>query len=261
MLKKKTKVMNDILGQKNTEAGGTDETPPERPAPHAQTTIDAVLAVIETGGWRPGQLLPSQRQLAERIGVSRPTVREALVALETMGLIRISPGRGIFLLRHAPREASSANSEAARLDASAQISSRLVQMYQFRYVVEPVVAGLAAQNITSAQLEDLKQLIERMREAIANKDTPLWARLNCAFHQQVIEAANNPFFTKALDPTLVPQIENQHPDAMALSEVVAEHEAVVGALQTRASGKARHAMRHHIGAAAARAGIELKFVQ
>lgn len=233
-----------------------DETAPNRQTPPAQSTIDALLALIEDGGWTPGQQLPSQRQLAEHLGVSRPTVREALVALETMGLVRIRPGRGIFLLRHSPEEATPGDCELVWTDM-ARPSSRLVQLYQFRYVVEPVVAGLAAQNATGAQLEDLKQLIERMRQTGEENDLAQLSRLNCALHQQVIEAANNPFFTKALAPTLMMLIESQQPAAAIPAQAVEEHAAVVEALVVRASGKARRAMRRHISAAAARAHITL----
>lgn len=220
------------------------------------STVDALLALIKNSGKGPGQQLPSQRQLAERLGVSRPTVREALVALETMGLVRIRPGRGIFLLHQAAQTVGTDDCEAPRTGA-AQPSSRTVQMYQFRYVVEPVVAGLAAQNATSAQIEDLRQLVERMREALGHNDASRLGHLNCAFHQQVIEAANNPFFTKSLAPTLLGLLENQPLEVTVPPEVVAEHQAVVEALMARASGKTRRAMRRHIGAVAARARIAL----
>lgn len=232
------------------------ETAPGKPISPAQSTIDALLALIEEGGWVAGQQLPSQRQLAERLGVSRPTVREALVALGTMGLITIRPGRGIFLQHH-PLETGPAAGDGRFWEDGGQPPSRMVQMFQFRYVVEPAVAGLAAQNATAAQIEDLKQLVTRMRETLDRQDVTELSRLDGAFHQQVVEAANNPFFTKALAPTLGLVIESQQPAATHPEEVVAEHEAIVEALLSHASWKARRTMRQHINATLEREHITL----
>ncbi|EFL52405.1 GntR domain protein [Solidesulfovibrio fructosivorans JJ]] len=221
-----------------------------------QSAMDALVALIGSGNWAPGQKLPSQRQLAIRLGVSRPTVREALVALETLGRVRIRPGRGIYLAGEATDQSLGEDCRIARADAL-QRPSRLVQMYQFRYVVEPAVAGLAAQNATAAQLEDLKYLASRMREALERRDGALLSRLNCTLHHQIVEAANNPFFTKSLAPSLSQLIENQQPGVSPVEEAVAEHEALVEALALHAPGAARRAMRRHIAAAAARANIAL----
>ncbi|MFU2207816.1 FadR/GntR family transcriptional regulator [Solidesulfovibrio sp. C21] len=225
-----------------------------------QSAMDALLALIDSGDWAPGQRLPSQRQLAARLRVSRPTVREALVALETLGRVRIRPGRGIYLAGETADRSLGEDCRGARADAL-QRPSRLVQMYQFRYVVEPAVAGLAAQNATDAQLEDLKHLASRMREALDGGDAALLVRLNCTLHHQIVEAANNPFFTKSLAPSLSQLIENQPPVLSLTEEVVAEHEALVEALALHAPGKSRRAMRRHIAAAAARADIALHLAQ
>ena len=235
-------------------------TAPNRQTPPAQSTIDALIALLASGSWSPGQQLPSQRQLAERLGVSRPTVREALVALETMKLVSIRPGRGIFLLRRTTEETAPNDCEAV-WTSPPQPPSRLVQMYQFRYVVEPAVAGLVAKNATAAQIEDLKHLVERMRDTLQDFDPSLLARLNCAFHQQLVEAANNPFFTQSLAPSLTLMMEHQQPAPADPEAIVAEHETLLVALMARSTVKARRAMRRHIEASAARVHITLNLAE
>lgn len=221
---------------------------------HAALTI---REMILSGGWQQGRKLPSQRELAVRLGISRPTVREALIVMEARGEVETMPGKGVYVVR--PQSADS------RLEAEADVlavpglsAGKAAQMYQFRYAIEPAVAGLVAVNATMAQIEDLRHLSVRMREALESGDLPLLAQLDFAFHRQMVEAANNPFFTKAIAPSLDMFFESQQlpfASSAAIGETVAEHEALVEALRRRLPAEAGEVMRTHILGAAGRAGI------
>ena len=86
----------------------------------SEETAESILAMIQANNWQEGHKLPPQRALAESLGVSRPTVREALVVLETMGKVSILPGKGVFLYtrarkaRQQPRGGLTARSLRAR---------------------------------------------------------------------------------------------------------------------------------------------------
>ena len=216
--------------------------------------------MILSGGWQAGRKLPSQRELAERLGISRPTIREALIVMETRGEVHTQPGKGVYVARpladaDGPKPQKPAQGPRPAVALSA---GKAAQMYQFRYAIEPAVAGLVAVNATMAQIEDLRQLSTRMREALARNDLALLAQLDFAFHGQLVEAANNPFFTQAIAPSLDMFSESQQlpfANDAAIGDTVLEHEALVEALRKRSPAEARQAMRAHILGAASRAGI------
>ena len=70
----------------------------------SEETAESILSMIQAHNWQEGHKLPPQRALAESLGVSRPTVREALVILETMGKVNIQPGKGVFFVHPRARE-------------------------------------------------------------------------------------------------------------------------------------------------------------
>ncbi len=223
-----------------------------------------IEAMAAENGWTAGEKLPSQRELAERLDFSRPTIREALVALETLGRVVIRPGKGVFLTD--PTSAaplSPGRPVQAGLPAQSGLSSlagREAQMYQFRYAVEPAIAGLVAMNATAAQIEDMAVVAAAMRRSMESGDEPGFARLDFTFHSHMIEAANNRFFTEAMAPFLGLFFESQTlPLGMNgdLAETMAEHEAVMEAIRERRSGKARSAMERHVRGVARRAGVNI----
>jgi len=217
-----------------------------------------IEAMIAEHGWTAGEKLPSQRELAERLDFSRPTIREALVALETMGRVVIRPGKGVFLT-----DPKSAAPHAPGRGIQAGLSSlagREAQMYQFRYAVEPAIAGLVAVNATAAQIEDMAVVAAAMRRSMEAGDEPGFARLDFTFHSHMIEAANNRFFTEAMAPFLGLFFESQTlPLGLDgdLAETMAEHEAVMEAVRERRSDKARAAMERHVRGVARRAGVRI----
>lgn len=225
---------------------------------HAALTI---REMILSGGWQQGKKLPSQRELAARLGISRPTIREALIVMEARGEVETLPGKGVYVARPQSGEPRP-EPEADALANPGLSAGKAAQMYQFRYAIEPAVAGLVAVNATVAQIEDLRHLSVRMRETLESGDLALLAQLDFAFHRQMVEAANNPFFTKAIAPSLDMFFESQQlpfASSTAIGETVAEHEVLVEALRKRLPTEAGEAMRAHILGAAGRAGIS--FIQ
>ena len=201
--------------------------------------------------------MPPQRALAETLGVSRPTVREALVILETMGKVTIQPGKGVFLVTRA--QESLPVVPVTRFDRSF-ITGKETQIFQFRHAIEPAIAALVALNATQAQLDDMAAMLDDMKQASVRGDVQLFAQLDFAFHTQMIEAANNPFFIEAMRPFFDLFSESQRlpfSNQEGLVETMREHAALLEHLRTRNSHGARLAMEEHVVATAARAGVRI----
>lgn len=109
-----------------------------------------IAAAIQRGDYRPGQRIPSERDLAEEHNVSRPTIREALIALEVTGLVRSRHGSGIFVVDNPPSGALSLS-----LDIGA------FELTEARRLFEGETAALAAVSITPDELDQLERQIGR----------------------------------------------------------------------------------------------------
>ena len=201
--------------------------------------------------------MPPQRALAETLGVSRPTVREALVILETMGKVNIQPGKGVFLVTRAQEGLPAA--PVTRFDRSF-IAGKETQIFQFRHAIEPAIAALVALNATQAQIDDMAAMLDDMKQASVRGDVQHFAKLDFAFHTQMIEAANNPFFIEAMRPFFDLFSESQRlpfSNQEGLVNTMREHAALLEHLRSRNSHGARLAMEEHVVATAARAGVRI----
>jgi GntR family transcriptional repressor for pyruvate dehydrogenase complex len=220
--------------------------------------VESIEAMIAENGWGSGFQLPSQRTLADELPFSRPTIREALVALEARGRIEIRPGKGVFL---AGGESGGATpSSGAKVQVPRELSGRVSQMYQFRYAVEPAIAGLVAVNGTNAQIADMNAVVEAMRKAMARQDFAAFFELDFSFHSLMIEAANNRFFTEAISPFMELFFESQKlPLAFdeGVVETVCEHEELMRHIQAGDAAEAHRAMERHIQGVAKRARVKL----
>src|SRR5262245_59041456 len=107
---------------------------------------DQISRLIENGEFAAGSKLPAERELAELLGVSRPSVREALIALEVEGLVEVRGGSGVVVL----------DRRAARRDAAAAPPAGPFDVIKARWIVESECAALAASNATAEQLQRMK---------------------------------------------------------------------------------------------------------
>ncbi|MDZ5078305.1 FadR/GntR family transcriptional regulator [Nesterenkonia sp. HG001] len=138
-----------------------------------EETIARVLRGIRLGTFAPGEKLPPERELAESLGVSRSTLRDALAELQAAGYLSVRRGRygGTFVAEELPAPATSLGAE----DAAA-----VEDVLTFRGVVEPAAAVLAASaTLSTAQRSALVQALEAVDAAEASQYRPLDARLHC----------------------------------------------------------------------------------
>ena len=205
-----------------------------------------VKSMIAEGRLKGGDRLPPERDLADKFVVSRTSVREALRALESLGLVEIRPGEGTFV-----REAS-IESLVEPL-ALLMVSQReaIGELFEARRVLEPSLAALAAERATRVQVAGIKRALQAIDAATSRGD--LAVSEDFSFHRAIGEATGNPQFVRLLS-----FIEQYLLDAMRVTKgyeaqradwmqhVREEHRAIYDAIAAGDPAAARRAaVRHH----------------
>lgn len=203
---------------------------------------EQISKLVSEGELKAGDRLPSERVLAEKIGVSRPTIREAMIALEIAGIIEIRTGSGIYVLDQKPELAL--NDEGVGP----------FEVLDTRYIIEAEACGLAAARITDAQIAELKQTIIEMEEEEKRPDAS--EKADMKFHMLIAEASQNSAITAIVK--WLWELRNQSALSKAFMErlrkegihpSINEHKRIVAALEKRNPEKARDAMKSHIESA------------
>jgi len=154
--------------------------------------VDQILEGIRSGAFGPGTVLPPERSLAERFGVSRGSVREAIRSLEYAGVLDVRTGSGTFV-------AEAGASKAAALRARAALSGEHspLDLLVARQAIEPVCAGLAAVHRTAADVDNLRKLVDAQGELLERGEET--AEVDLAFHMAVADACHNPVLVLLYD--------------------------------------------------------------
>jgi DNA-binding FadR family transcriptional regulator len=203
---------------------------------------DQIRTLIGKGEVAPGARLPAERDLARQLGVSRPSLREALIALEVEGLLDVRVGSGIYVT--SPPEARGRGAEIAG-------ASGPFEVIRARRMIEGECAALAARHGTAAQLRAVRKAHADLQREAKRNHNPLDA--DRAFHVRIAEATGNSALELVVqtlwDQRVGPlyralEIKLEYP-AMA-RETTDEHEAVLAAILARDPAAARAAMRRHM---------------
>lgn len=200
---------------------------------------DKILIMIESGEYPAGSRLPAERELAEKFGVSRPTIREAVIALEAKGRVAVKTGSGVYVLE--PK---------VEIEGLGQSVSPF-ELIESRVFIEGEAAALAAALITEDQLADLKSALDEMAME-NNQDDPASTVADRKFHAVISEATNNRVLSLLIAQLWDVQerldnIRLAH-QAVCMQDTqrrLAEHKAIYDALAKGDSSSARSAMRSH----------------
>jgi GntR family transcriptional repressor for pyruvate dehydrogenase complex len=214
-------------------------------ADHASTrdrVVEHVRRLIEQGGLKPGDRLPSERDLALELGVSRPSVRSGLEALESMGVVVSRRGAGTFIADGPPDLGSEPLSLLASLHGFTPN-----EMFEARLVLEVGVAGLAAEH---ADGEHLAAMAEEVTEMFASLEDPAaFLRHDVRFHQAVASGCGNRVLA-ALMEMVSAQFYEQRKETIAqardLREAAEMHRRIFRAIRAHDPEAARAAMHEHI---------------
>lgn len=201
---------------------------------------DSLAEAIEAGEYRLGDRLPTERELAEQFGVSRPTLREALIALEMLGMIEARHGLGIYV---------TGNVRPVVPSSEVDVDVGAFELIEARRLFEGEAAALAATSIDEAQLAQLEAAMVRMHEEeeIAGEEA------DREFHMIIARATGNGAIIATIETLW--DWRNRSPLArnilarargMGLEPRINEHRRVFEALQARDPAAARQAMRDHL---------------
>lgn len=208
---------------------------------------DQLLALIEQGEYPPGTRLPAERELSQQLGVSRPSVREALIALEVEGWVEVRTGSGVYVMERP--QASAGEIPAAEWGP--------LELIRARRVVEGETAALAARHARRRDTDAMQRALQSMRDDAARGVLPLAG--DRAFHMAIAESCGNVVLTETIGQywdarggQLFERLGDYFESADSWRSAIAEHEAIVTTIQARDPEAARAAMHVHLDRSHAR---------
>ncbi|XOV78839.1 MAG: FadR/GntR family transcriptional regulator [Aestuariibacter sp.] len=197
------------------------------------TVVDKLEALIDQGVYSAGSRLPAERELAETYGVSRPTIREAIIALEVRERVEVKTGSGVYVT-------GKNNAEHTEKTISA------FELTQARALIEAEAAALAAATISENELQELKQTLVDMQSPELAEDA------DQRFHEIISQATRNNAVMMSVHNLWKlrrskPHIINAYADvcSQGVAQRIEEHTAIYDAIANRDSSAARKAMHHH----------------
>lgn len=204
-----------------------------------------VLRLLENGQLKPGDRLPSERELVEKLGVSRNSVREALRMLETAGIVKVTQGRATYITSTA-RVSGPQDFWARWLTAN---QSQVLDLLDLREALELKCVAWAAQRATAADIERIVAAHAALLLLVDSGEAEAMAQADLEFHAAIGAAVHNPLFV-----SLVPGIlEALHHSRVAIfglagraTESCREHAAIVRAIEAADPEAATQAMQQHM---------------
>ncbi|HEX6496329.1 MAG TPA: FadR/GntR family transcriptional regulator [Acidobacteriaceae bacterium] len=205
-----------------------------------QQVADSIRKQIQSGAMPSGSRLPSEKVLAQQLGVSRPTVREAMIALEIAGLVEIRTGSGSYV-RHRDLIAA----------PSIDTGPGPIELLNARILIEGEIAAEAAQRATSEDLAEIAGTLDEMQSIIARGEHSRNA--DQSFHVSIARASGNDVLASIVGELwagmfspLFHQFSERTRLVRRQDAALNEHRAIFAALRTRDALGARAAMRQHL---------------
>lgn len=223
--------------------------PVEKRETVSQSVLGQIIELLRSGELKPGDRLPTERELAARLGIGRPSLREALSALSLVGILEQTQGRGTFLAR-----------SLDRLPLEPYLYQLLLnegtfdELMEVRQLLEPGIAALAANRATDEARQEILQSFESYEQEVDHgTDIDAEALAGADFHQALAHATGN--------QTLARLVESLRDLMSATGHVLGEHERggslkahqdLVKAVMERDAEKAERVMRKHLQDVASR---------
>jgi GntR family transcriptional regulator, transcriptional repressor for pyruvate dehydrogenase complex len=205
--------------------------------------VQQIEESVLNGSLKPGDQLPAERELAQRLGVSRTAVREAVKALREKGLVEAYSGRGTFITdgtSHAARQSFDLMVKIGQRETSAHLA-------ELRLILEPGIAALAAERAEEEHLAAMREAVAVMDRS--EKDPTAYIEADLDFHLALAEAVANPLILSLID-SIVGLLREQRIKIFNVEggpqRGQVHHKRILEAMERRNSGMARSAMSAHL---------------
>ena len=205
---------------------------------------DQIRGLIRSGEFPAGSRLPPERDLARQLGVSRPSVREALIALEVEGMVEVRIGSGIYVL----------GGGGATTSNGPDATAGPFELLRARYVIESECAALAAKSAKKVQLQSMEDALVEMDREMADGKQPVPSDRN--FHLRIAEGTGNGALVAVVkmlweerSGPLYKQLEHHYDTPELWHAAMNEHRAVLKAIAAHDAAGARAAMQRHLNQA------------
>jgi GntR family transcriptional repressor for pyruvate dehydrogenase complex len=235
-------------GFQNNEADEVTEAPNQyafsniKRISTVERIVENLINLIRMRSLHMGDKLPSERQLCEIIGVSRPILREALKALQVMNIIDIRQGAGAYVKSLEPEDV------IEHLDIVFHLDSSLYRdLYEARRVLEAAIAGMAAVKISDDEIE---AIVENVRQAAVHiDDEQIFLERDLELHEMIVKAGGNrviPVFMQSINKLslLIRKQSNAQPNIR--QNTIRDHELIIKAMKDHNPEEAKRAMDQHI---------------
>lgn len=215
---------------------------------------EQLRALVSAGEFEVGHRLPAERDLAVQLGVSRPSVREALIALEVEGMIEVRTGSGIYVRATAAEATKGRASHGAgsqhHID-EAPLDWGPLEVIQARGLIEPEAAALAAERATRADITAIMAGLKHMQQQAQRGEVPREG--DEAFHLAIAHASGNGVLLDTLQRywharhgPLFERLGDYFESPESWQIALTEHAAILAAIKARDPRQARHTMQRHL---------------
>ena len=205
--------------------------------------ITKIKDMLISGELKAGDRLPPEKDLSERLGLSRSSMREAVKALELIRVLDVRRGDGTYVTSLEPQLLT----EAMAFVVDLHQDKSVLELFEVRRILEPGSASLAAQRITEPQLAELNEMIETVQEDTSVEDL---VAHDLAFHSLIAKASGNSYLESLLDglssSTVRARVWRGLTQDKAVTATLAEHNAIAAALSRGDADLARALMTVHV---------------
>jgi DNA-binding FadR family transcriptional regulator len=208
----------------------------------SELVVGRILDLVRAGQLRAGDKLPPERDLAAQLDVSRPTLREALRALQILGVLEIRHGGGVYVTSLEPGDLLSPFDLFVTLDAR-----NMAELFDARIQVEPLLARLAAERMDDAGVARLAELVAE--QVAAPEDAEVFHDTDVEFHKSILDASGNLFLSRF--GKLLQVLGDQGRQAFQKRkgvrlQSIEDHKGILRAFEARDAEAAHRAMRAHM---------------
>lgn len=205
--------------------------------------IESLIAMMANGELKPGDKLPPEPQLMDQFGVGRSSIREAIGALELIGLITVRPGHGTHIIDSPDK----VQSTSIGLSLIAIGHDKIRELVEARFELEQVIVRLAAERATKEDITEIKAHQKKLTAAIKSGQKLIYADLG--FHTALAKASHNSVLMRFLNELRQPMrnwMEQKAKYDWGYDQVIEQHETILNAIEARDPETAQSAMRIHL---------------